>query len=139
VRITSSILSSSPWLLSLSKLVLARPREPESPQPGDAANPPDGSLAAIGKSTSTQNVWYRQLADTATRGEQRHDRVTQANELRKQVTSLAKRAADNPDMGLDAMREMFDALSHLQAEPTDVTYEETCGVPKLCRAPEMQR
>jgi epsilon-lactone hydrolase len=28
-------------------------------------------------------------------------------------------------MGLDAMREMFDTLSHLQAEPTDVTYEET--------------
>jgi monoterpene epsilon-lactone hydrolase len=49
----------------------------------------------------------------------------QADELRKQLTSLAKRAADNPDMGLDAMREMFDTLSRLQAEPTDVTYEET--------------
>jgi monoterpene epsilon-lactone hydrolase len=49
----------------------------------------------------------------------------QADELRKQLAALAKRAADNPDMGLDAMREMFDTLSRLQAEPTDVTYEET--------------
>jgi epsilon-lactone hydrolase len=49
----------------------------------------------------------------------------QANDLREHYVAMAKRFADNPDMGLDAMREMFDALSRHQAEPADVTYAET--------------
>jgi epsilon-lactone hydrolase len=48
----------------------------------------------------------------------------EANALHQLFITLAKRFADNPDMGFDAMREMFDTFSQQQAEPTDVTYEE---------------
>jgi monoterpene epsilon-lactone hydrolase len=44
--------------------------------------------------------------------------------LREHFTAMATRVAENPDMGLPAMREMFDSLSRRQAEPTGVTYEE---------------
>lgn len=49
----------------------------------------------------------------------------ESQELYLQYTALAKRFAENPDMGLDAMREMFDTLQRRQAEPADVTYDET--------------
>jgi acetyl esterase/lipase len=48
----------------------------------------------------------------------------QAENLRAAFTAMAKRFED-PGMGLDAMRELADTLSRQQAEPTDVTYEET--------------
>ncbi|MER6443272.1 alpha/beta hydrolase [Streptomyces sp. NPDC001185] len=44
--------------------------------------------------------------------------------LREHLVAMAGRFAANPDMGLEAMREMFDTLQHLQAEPTHVTYDE---------------
>lgn len=48
----------------------------------------------------------------------------ESDALHEHFTALAKRFADNPDAGLDALREMFDTLQHRQAEPTEVTYEE---------------
>jgi acetyl esterase/lipase len=48
----------------------------------------------------------------------------QANDLRAAFASLAKRFED-PGLTLDAMREMADTLGRQQAEPTEVTYEET--------------
>jgi monoterpene epsilon-lactone hydrolase len=39
--------------------------------------------------------------------------------------ALAARFGANPDMSLEQLREMFDTLGQQQAEPRDVTYEET--------------
>lgn len=50
---------------------------------------------------------------------------TESQALYNHYVVLAERFASHPDMGLDAMREMFDTLHRRQAEPTDVTYEET--------------
>lgn len=50
---------------------------------------------------------------------------TESAALRDHFVALATRFAENPDMGIDGLRDMFDTLQHRQAEPTGVTYEET--------------
>ena len=63
---------------------------------------------------------------------------TESHSIEALYASMSKRLATNPDMGLDALREMMEVWTTLATEPEHVTYREAdaAGVPALWCLPE---